>query len=453
MKTNQKMTRFFNLSAFSLIITLFFASLSPVPMAQGLAAHTAYAVQYDAEIASIIAQVDQNVLYDYTAKLSGEQPVVVGGENYTILTRKTNSGVPIQKATTYVYEYLQSLPGLDSVAYQSWQTDGFSNRNVVGVLNGTTRADEIVLLTAHLDNMPGGGRAPGADDNASGSAALMAAADILSKYQFQRTVRFVFFTGEEQGTLGSWVYARKARSAGEKIVAALNMDMLAWDKKGEPTMRLHTRAPQTGAGDLEIANLFVDVVNTYAIALSPIITSYGMDESDHASFWEYNYSAICIIEDDGDLNSWGDFNPNYHTVNDTLANLNMPYFTHVTAATVGSIAHLAALDDGSTPAVAHVKKIVMSPQILGWSYRTKAIATIVDADNLPLSGATVVGVFSGATSSRASKPSGATGQAIFYSAYKPGGGTWKFCVRNVIKSGWVYDPNANARTCLTIKIP
>jgi Zn-dependent M28 family amino/carboxypeptidase len=300
----------------------------------------AYTVQYDATVARMIGAVNQSTLSTYVARLSGVNGVVVGGSPYRIRTRNTESGVPVQKATQYLYEYLKSLGTLDSVKYASWNLDGYSGRNVVGELTGTTRPTEIILLTAHVDDMPYGSIAPGADDNASGTAAVMLAARILSRYSFERTIRFVFFTGEEQGLLGSWVYARSARNANQNIVAVLNMDMLGWDGKEGPTMRIHTRHNATG--DIDIANAFIDVVDVYSISLTPLLTSYGMNASDHGSFWDFSYNAVCIIEDDGDqYGRYDDFNPYYHTRSDTLSKLNMPYFTNMVRAIVGASAHLA----------------------------------------------------------------------------------------------------------------
>jgi hypothetical protein len=342
--------------AFLILVTVLVVSLLQIQISHG----AAYTVQYDPTIAAIIGQVNQNTLYTYVANLSGVQAVTIGGTSYTIRTRNTGSGTPVQKTTQYVYEYMQSLPGLDSVTYDTWSAGGYSNRNVVGVLTGTVRPTEIVLLVAHIDDMPGGTTAPGADDNASGAAALMMAAKLLSPYTFERTIRFVVVTGEEQNLYGSADYANAAYAAGENIVAVVNMDMLGWESDGSPTMRVHTRPPSTGAKDLEIANLFVSVVNTYSIGLTPIVTSYGMDESDHYSFWAKGYPAICVIEDDGDLQSEGDFNPYYHTTSDTLSRLKMPYFTDIVEATVGSVAHLSFLDDG-TPGATSTPTLIPTP--------------------------------------------------------------------------------------------
>ena len=297
------------------------------------------AVTYDPIVAEMIAQVQQSTVYTYDGQLSGKWPAVVGGVPYTISTRYTNSGQPIQNATQYVYERMQAL-GL-TVSYHNWTGGGYSNRNVVGILTGTVRSNEIVLITAHLDDLPSSGRAPGADDNASGSVGVLVAADILSQYHFERTMRFVFFTGEEQGLYGSQAYATLAYNAGENIVAVYNMDMIAGDSVDGPTLRLHTRTTSNPGylGDLAIAGVFTNVVNAYGLgsSLTPILDPDGITASDHSSFWNRGYSAILAIEDDLD-----DFNTYYHTLNDQLQYLNMAYSTNYVKASVGTAAHLAS---------------------------------------------------------------------------------------------------------------
>ncbi len=298
----------------------------------------------DSVVAAMMAQVQATDVYTRTAELSGESPLTVGGVSYTMTTRNTRSGAPIQKATQFVYEQMQAS-GL-TVSYQSWAASGLSNRNVIGEITGTTRPDEVVLITAHLDDMPSTGRAPGADDNASGCVGVLTVADILGQYRFERTLRFVFFTGEEQGAYGSDAYAVSAYARGDNIVADYNMDMIAWDAVGGPTLRLHTRTrsnPGYGA-DAAIANLFVDVVSAYGLSgsLTPIITADGDEGSDQASFWYQGYPAIMVIEDDYD-----DFNSNYHRSSDALASLNLDYFTSFVKASVGTAAHLAHRVDGT----------------------------------------------------------------------------------------------------------
>ena len=301
---------------------------------------------YDPRVAAMINQVQENILYEETGNLSGENAVAIGGSPYTITRRYTASGVPIEKATQYVYERMEAL-GL-TVSYHNWSMYLNSSRNVVGAKTGKTRPTEIVLITAHLDDVPSSGLAPGADDNASGSAALLMAAEIMSSSSFERTIRFVFFTGEEQGLFGSTVYAAAAFSANENIVAVYNMDMISWDAIDGPTLRLHTRTSSNPGynADMAIASTFSYVVTSYSLSsvLIPIITSDGENASDHSSFWDNGYAAILAIEDDKD-----DFTPYYHTANDTRQSLNMTYFTNFTKASVGTAAHLALPIDPLPP--------------------------------------------------------------------------------------------------------
>lgn len=306
------------------------ASKTGAPMGQALALTT------NPLVSQMIGQVTQASVNSNISGLSGETSVMVEGSPYTITTRHTNSGMPLQKATQYVFEQLQGM-GL-STSYQYWSDPLYSGRNVVGELLGVGLPGEIVLLTAHLDDMPRTGSAPGADDNGSGSAALLTAANIMSRYRFQRTIRFVFFTGEEQGLRGSAGYVASVVS--QNIIAVLNLDMIAYSTQTAPKQRLHTRVPSNpgNPGDMTIANTFVDVVNNYGLAgsLQPIITADGESASDHSSFWNKGFPAILAIEDDD-----GNFNPYYHTSSDTLQYLNLAYCTAHVKASVGTGAHLA----------------------------------------------------------------------------------------------------------------
>ncbi len=306
------------------------------------------AVDYNEAVAKMINSVKHNTVYDYMGNLTGEWPVEIGGLFYTIATRHTNSGTPIEMATQYVFEFMQDL-GL-SVSYHEWTHGSYTNRNVIGEKIGSETPDEIVLIMAHLDSAPSGGLAPGADDNASGSVGVMMAAQILSQYDFERTVRFVFFTGEEQGLRGSDRYASKVVEDGDNLVAAYNMDMIAWDVRNKPKLRIYTRAKRDPGydGDMVIANTFLDVVDTYALdtVLVPVITPkgghWGGHWSDHASFWDEGFSAVCAIEDDH--SDWNRFN--YHTVDDTISTLNFTYLTNYIKASVGTTAHLANFENG-----------------------------------------------------------------------------------------------------------
>ncbi len=170
-------------------------------------AQSMLAVTPDPNVQAMLSQVSLETIYTYTAQLSGAQSVSIGGAPYTISRRYTYSGTPIQKAGQYVGEHLQAR-GLN-VEYHAWGTSGTPSMypNVIGQITGSTNPGDIYIIGAHLDDVPTFGTAPGADDNASGSVGTLIAADILSQYQWSCTLRFAFWTGEEQGLYGSAAYA------------------------------------------------------------------------------------------------------------------------------------------------------------------------------------------------------------------------------------------------------
>ena len=290
----------------------------------------------DPIVAGMVAQVDPETVVAYEGGLSGEQPVMIGGEPYTIATRYTYNESAIQKAAQYAYEHLQSL-GLDT-SYQDYQFFSSTRSNVVAEQTGLGQPDRVFLLTAHLDDNPSPTFAPGADDNASGVTAVMIAADILSRYHFDCTLRYILFTGEEQGLLGSKAYASQALQNGDNIEGVLNLDMIAYNQTGSaPGIDLHTR--NGVADDLSIASLFEDSISAYSLSLEPEVIQDSIQASDHASFWAKGYPGILAIEDDDD------FNPYYHKDEDQLDKLDIQYFTDFTKAAVATFAQMGCLLD------------------------------------------------------------------------------------------------------------
>lgn len=298
----------------------------------------------NAQVEAMLGKVTQEAFSRVISSLSGETAVTVEGESYTIATRHTSSGAPIAKATAYVHERLTAL-GL-TASYHEWTSGSYSGRNVIGEIAGTSKPAEIVLMAAHLDSINDktdnpADPAPGADDDASGCAALLVAAAGMKDVRFERTVRFVFTTGEENGILGSAAYAKKLKDEGQNVVGVVNLDMIAYSTQATPTQNLHTRVASNPGyqSDLAIANLFISVVNTYGLSgnLSPVILSESNDQGDQYSFWEKDYPAIMAIEDDNN------FNPNYHCkLNmDALQYLNVGYGAANAKASLGTAAHLA----------------------------------------------------------------------------------------------------------------
>jgi len=223
---------------------------------------------YDATLASWLDSVDRSKLEPAVDDLSGETSPLIGGSPFKILTRSSLSGTPADMAEQYVYEHLLTY-GLTSVGYQSFASDGVAYRNVVGEIAGTRHPNEIVIVGPHLDSKSGAQSAtlaPGADDNASGVAAALYMAKLFAHQQFDRTIRFVFFDGEEVGHQGSNYYADKAKAAGETVVAMFSPDMLAYNA-GSGVLGLHTREMGVAGepADRAIAQLVIDVASTYSV--------------------------------------------------------------------------------------------------------------------------------------------------------------------------------------------
>jgi hypothetical protein len=297
----------------------------------------ASAITPDPLIEMMIDQVYSDTVSTYDRQLAGELPVWVDGGWYTITTRQTYSGVPIQKTTSFVGQHMAGL-GLD-VEYHQWS--GPTNPNVIAEIPGITQPERIFIIGAHIDDVNG---TPGADDNASGSVATLIAADILSHYNWDCTLRFAFWTGEEQGLLGSDVYAQRSYNLGENIEGYLNLDMIAWNTIGSSRdIDLVYKASVPSTHDLAL--LFSDVVSAYNINLIPQLGTSLSGGSDHASFWDYGYTAILAIED---LEP-GDFNPYYHSSQDTPAHTDLGFFTDYVKASIGTFAHMGCLvpDTGS----------------------------------------------------------------------------------------------------------
>lgn len=117
---------------------------------------------------------------------------------------------------------------------------------------------------------------------------------------------------------------------------------------------------------------------------------------------------------------------------------------------------LLAASGGQVPppeGAAHVAAITMSYQQARNNYKATAVVAIADANGQPVTGATVQGQFTGATTDTVSALTADDGQATLTSSGKRVGGTWTFCVKNVARSGWAYDAAANLQTCATITAP
>src|SRR5579862_1313610 len=103
--------------------------------------------------------------------------------------------------------------------------------NIVAVLPGTAQPEKRIIVSAHYDSInltvkTADAPAPGADDDASGTAVVLELARVMSQYRFRKTIVFIAFAGEEIGLVGSTRYAAHAKATGEQIEAVFNNDVV-----------------------------------------------------------------------------------------------------------------------------------------------------------------------------------------------------------------------------------
>jgi len=256
----------------------------------------------------------------------------------TSATNRNSTSAGCTTATTAVYNKFSGLSL--SPAYQT-HTSGYAP-NVIGTLTGKVNPTKQYIGIGHIDDAPATGAAPGADDNASGTAMVTAAAQLMSGYCYANTLKFVVVTGEEQGLYGSNYYANTAHTAGDDIQAVLNGDMIAWTGDGLPAtgenLDLNYNATSQWLG-----TLFADCATAYSTGcVVDAFSCPSLTASDHARFWYWGYSAVCgITDNEGYCSHAGEY-AYYHTSNDTKANCgDLTFFYGAMKAYVAALAHLA----------------------------------------------------------------------------------------------------------------
>ena len=242
-------------------------------------------------------------------------------------------------AAESIYQFFQGLGLRASYAPFTFRTT-YSSRNVIGEKPGLRQPEEVVIICGHYDSTSNQAAtlAPGADDNASGVAAVMEAARLLSRFDFDFTVKFIAFGAEEFGLYGSADYASRARSAGERIVGVVNLDMIGYvDAVPEDLDLIVNPLSEWLAERLKLA------AGSYAGLTSRKIVTASANYSDHAPFWDRGYPALLAIEDQP-LH-----NPYYHKTTDTADKLNDAFFVASTRASLAVLAELAQPSDPALP--------------------------------------------------------------------------------------------------------
>lgn len=212
---------------------------------------------------------------------------------------------------------------------------GLGQQSIRARITGSTRPNEIIVLGGHLDSINNrGSHAPGADDNASGSADVAEAFRILlQQKQPERTIEFFWYAGEEGGLLGSGEIAREYKSQGKNVIAVLQLDMTLYPGAGEFT--LGSMTDYTSAW----LRSYLETINGLYLNAKIVNDRCGYGCSDHASWYRQGYPTLMPFE-----STFRGMNHNLHTDRDVIDSRSN--FEH--AAVFAKIAVVMAMDLGNS---------------------------------------------------------------------------------------------------------
>ena len=229
----------------------------------------------------------------------------------------------------YIYNELE-LYGL-SVKYKPWTYKKYSGKNIEATINGTAKNDGIVIICAHYDSVA---VSPGADDDGSGVAAVLVIANIMSKITFNSTVKFVFFSGEEQGIFGSLVYVQNAIENNENIIGVICLDGVGYAVTSEDGKKVEHFANDQSDWMIdiseEISQLYFDIIEL------EVLRRPHSGTSDHHSFVQYGY--------DGSFINNYILNPYWHTSEDRIEYMNFSYLCKICKLSLGTFVKIAYLN-------------------------------------------------------------------------------------------------------------
>ncbi len=255
----------------------------------------AAALAADPRIAALVAQVNQAKLLATVTQLS------------SYFTRRADSSLVLQ-ARDWIVGQVNALGGW-SVTSQSFS--GSYGPNIVAERVGSVHPERLVILGAHYDSINHSGAslaAPGADDNATGSAGILEAARLLSQASFENTVRCVWFCAEEEGLIGSDAMAAALDTQNAQVVAMLNMDMIAHLEAGDA----RDLDFATNSTDPALTQFCRDITAAYVPSLATVTGVLTAGSSDHAPFSQHGFPAAFYFED------LTEYSHALHTVNDAL---------------------------------------------------------------------------------------------------------------------------------------
>jgi leucyl aminopeptidase len=250
-------------------------------------------------------------------------------------------------AAGWLIEQFQEI-GYSDVQLDTFQLEGRAQGNVVVTKPGGARWEEEVIIGAHYDSFVQGNAdpmvsAPGANDNATGVAAVVEVGRLLRDVSLTRSVRFVLFAAEEVGLRGSADYVKKAKDRGDGIRFMLNLDQIGYtSERFKGTMLVLTGLPSLAFGEVA-----AQAVKDYG-GLIPLrldgrgeIETWDCQCSDHQNFLDAGYPAVLFSERDPVSYPYG------HTVFDRIDRVDFALVAGVTRAALATMVIVAGLTEGT----------------------------------------------------------------------------------------------------------
>ena len=240
----------------------------------------------------------------------------------------------------FVREYIrQEMAVFGEVEQHDFTERGKNHQNLILDLcpNQSIKHKPPILIAAHYDGVI---NSPGADDNGTGIAVLLALAEFFSQNQANYPIRLVAFDLEESGLLGSKSYASFLKESDRALRLVLSLEMLGYCDRNPNSQTyppgLKYFYPSTGDFIALVGNIFTipemlkmskTIRNNVPCEWLPAGLRGALvpdtRRSDHAPFWDLGYKAI-MVTDTANLR-----NPNYHSPRDTLDTLDLDFLTSV----------------------------------------------------------------------------------------------------------------------------
>jgi hypothetical protein len=242
-------------------------------------------------------------------------------------TRHTKSEY-IESVADWLKNGLQSVCNGKTYFHNFTQIDQrirYNLKNIICYQEGSTEYDNnyLILISAHYDSRmqdinQSDARAPGADDNASGVAAVLELARILSKVDLRNNIQYVLFSGEEQGQWGSTAYVKHLQSNNTKVDLVMNLDMI-----GYPALGLDNVSIEYDLGNKFTTNdIYSKKVGQFieqiALDYANLETSLHLLGRTDLIPFEATGKIVIGIHDGG-----SELNPNYHNTSDTVDTLDI----------------------------------------------------------------------------------------------------------------------------------